>query len=207
MVRSSDAGRSIDDAVTSGVVSVDFPETSDVKGLAAEEIAKLLAGSKSKTAVTRQAQMLFAFANEIAEGDSIILPDRARRQVVVGRVTGPYEWVESAPAPEDRHTRAVEWNARFSWDDLPDSVKHTVLHYQRAVLRLEDQEAALKLTEGAEGMGLPAVYSAPDRRPSRSAVDLRLESAGRNERLCTSCFIIRPLSEFNGESATCRVCE
>ena len=207
MVRSSDAGRSIDDAVTSGVVSVDFAETSDVTGLAVDEIAKLLTGSKSKTAVNRQAQMLFAFANEIAEGDAIILPDRARRQVVVGRVTGPYEWVESAPSPEDHHTRAVEWNARFSWDDLPDSVKHTVLHYQRAVLRLEDQEAALKLTQGAEGMGMPAVYSAPDRRPSRSAVDLRLESAGRNERLCTSCFIIRPLSEFNGESATCRVCE
>ena len=82
-----------------------------------------------------------------------------------------------------------------------------MLHYQRAVLRLEDQEAALKLTGGAEGMGMPAVYAAPDRRPSRSAVDLRLESAGRNERLCTSCFIIRPLSEFSGDAATCRVCE
>ena len=150
MVRSGDAGRSIDDAVTSGVVSVDFAETSDVTGLAPDEIAKLLAGSKSKTAVNRQAQMLFAFANEIAVGDAVLLPDRARRQVVVGRVTGPYEWVESAPA-EDRHTRAIEWNARFGWDDLPDSVKHTVLHYQRAVLRLEDQEAALKLTEGAGG--------------------------------------------------------
>jgi predicted Mrr-cat superfamily restriction endonuclease len=207
MVRSSDAGRSIDEAVTSGVISVDFAETSDATGLAVEEIGLQLAGSKSRTAINRQAQMLYAFASEIAEGDAIILPDRARRQVVVGRVSGPYEWVESAPAPEDRHTRTVDWNARFSWDDLPDSVKHTVLHYQRTVLRLEDQEAALKLTEGAEGMGMPAVYAPPDRRPSRSAVDLRLESAGRNERLCTSCFIIRPLSEFSGDAATCRVCE
>ncbi len=207
MVRSSDAGRSIDDAVSTGVVSVDFADTSDVTGLAVDEIGAQLTGSKSRTATNRQAQMLYAFANEIAEGDAIILPDRARRQIVVGRVTGPYEWVESAPTAADRHTRAVDWNARFSWDDLPESVKHTVLHYQRTVLRLEDQEAALKLTEGAEGMGLPAVYAPPDRRPSRSAVDLRLESAGRNERLCTSCFIIRPLSEFNGDAATCRVCE
>jgi len=207
MVRSSDAGRSIDDAVTGGVVSVDFAETSDVTGLAVDEIGLQLAGSKSRTAITRQAQMLYAFANEIAEGDAIILPDRARRQVVVGRVTGPYEWVETASAPEDRHTRTVEWNARFSWDDLPEPVKHTVLHYQRAVLRLEDQEAALKLTDGGDGMGMAAVYAPPDRRPSRSAVDLRLESAGRNERLCTSCFIIRPLSEFSGDAATCRVCE
>jgi predicted Mrr-cat superfamily restriction endonuclease len=207
MVRCSDAGRSIDDAVTGGVISVDFADTTDVTGLAVGEIGAQLGGAKSKTAVTRQAQMLFAFANEIAAGDAIILPDRSRRQVVVGRVTGPYEWVEDASAPEDRHTRTVEWNARFSWDDLPESVKHTVLHFQRTVLRLEDQEAALKLTEGEGGMGMPAVYAPPDRRPSRSAVDLRLESAGRNERLCTSCFIIRPLSEFDGDAPTCRVCD
>jgi predicted Mrr-cat superfamily restriction endonuclease len=207
MVRCSDAGRSIDDAVTSGVISVDFAEATDVTGLKVDEIGAQLAGSKSRTATTRQAEMLYAFANEIAEGDAIILPDRARRQVVVGLVTGPYEWVESAPVQEDRHTRAVNWSARFGWDDLPEPVKHTVLHYQRTVLRLEDQEAALKLTEGAEGTGLPAVYSAPDRRPSRSAIDLRLERAGRNERLCTSCFIIRPLSEFTADAEICRVCE
>ena len=151
--------------------------------------------------------MLYAFANEIAEGDAIILPDRARRQVVIGRVTGPYEWVESEADHEDRHTRTVQWSARFGWDDLPEPVKHTVLHYQRPVLRLQDQESALKLAELAQDSGLSAVYAPPDRRPSRSAVDLRLERAGRNERLCSSCFIIRPLSEFSADAEICRVCE
>jgi len=207
MVRCSDAGRSIDDAVSGGVISVDFADAADVTGLAVEEIGEQLAGSKSRTATNRQAEMLFAFANEIAEGDAIILPDRARRQVVIGRVTGPYEWVENAAAHEDRHTRTVKWSARFGWDDLPEPVKHTVLHYQRPVLRLEDQEAALQLAERADGEGLSAVYAPPDRRPSRSAVDLRLERAGRNERLCSSCFIIRPLSEFNADAEICRVCE
>lgn len=207
MVRCSDAGRSIDDAVTSGVISVDFAEATDVTGLAVEEISEQLAGSKSRTAINRQAEMLYAFANEIAEGDAIILPDRARRQVVIGRVTGPYEWVESAADHEDRHTRTVQWSARFGWDDLPEPVKHTVLHYQRPVLRLQDQESALKLAELAQDSGLSAVYAPPDRRPSRSAVDLRLERAGRNERLCSSCFIIRPLSEFSADAEICRVCE
>jgi len=207
MVRCSDAGRSIDEAVTSGVISVDFSEASDVTGLAVEEIGEQLAGSKSRTAINRQAEMLYAFANEIAEGDAIIVPDRARRQVVIGRVTGPYEWVESEPVSEDRHTRTVKWSARFGWDDLPEPVKHTVLHYQRPVLRLEDQQSALQLTTSAEDCGLSAVYAPPDRRPSRSAVDLRLERAGRNERLCSSCFIIRPLSEFSADAEICRVCE
>jgi len=91
-----------------------------VTGLAVEEIGEQLAGSKSRTAINRQAEMLYAFANEIAEGDAIIVPDRARRQVVIGRVTGPYEWVESEPVSEDRHTRTVKWSARFGWDDLPE---------------------------------------------------------------------------------------
>ena len=39
------------------------------------------------------------------------------------------------------------------------------------------------------------------------SIDLRLEGASRNERLCTSCFIIRPRSEFREDSETCRVCE
>ena len=130
-------------------------------GLAVEEIGEQLAGSKSRTAINRRAEMLWAFANEIAEGDAIILPDRARRQVVIGRVTGPYEWVESAPVSEDRHTRTVKWSARFGWDDLPEPVKHTVLHYQRPVLRLQDQQSASQLADSVEDCGLSAVYAPP----------------------------------------------
>ena len=55
--------------------------------------------------------------------------------------------------------------------------------------------------------GMPAVYTAPPRKTPPSSIDLRLEGASRNERLCTSCFIIRPRSEFREDSETCRVCE
>ena len=72
--------------------------------------------------------MLFAFANEISEGDAVISSDRARRQVVVGRVAGPYEWVEDDSVNLQHHTRRIEWFARWGWDDLPETVKNTVLH-------------------------------------------------------------------------------
>ena len=85
--------------------------------------------------------------------------------------------------------------------------KSTVLHYQRTVLKFPDQEAALALAEEAEATGMPAVYAPPVRRTRGSAIDPRLEGASRSERLCTSCFIIRPLSEFQDDSPTCRVCE
>ena len=151
--------------------------------------------------------MLFAFANEMQVGDAIICSDRARRQVVIGRITGPYEWIEEAPANQQHHSRKIEWSARWGWDDLPETVRNTVLHYQRTVLKFPDQETALLLAEKAEASGMPAVYTAPARRSAASSIDLRLEGASRNERLCTSCFIIRPRSEFREDSETCRVCE
>jgi predicted Mrr-cat superfamily restriction endonuclease len=205
-VRCGDGGRHIDDAVGRGIITVEF-SANDVTGLSVDEIAKQLEGTKSRTAVNRLAEMLFAFANELEKGDVIISSDRARRQVVVGRVAGPYEWVEAEVIPAQHHTRLVDWKARWGWDDLPAPVKNTVLHYQRTVLKFPDQESALALAEEAEASGLAAVYAPPARRSRGSAIDPRLEGASRSERLCTSCFIIRPLSEFEGESATCRVCE
>jgi len=207
LVRCGDGGRHIDDAVNRGIITVDFGEATDVTGLTLEEVAVLLEGTKTRTAINRLAEMLFAFANEIEKGDVIISSDRARRQVVVGRVSGPYEWVETEVIPDQHHTRLVDWKARWGWDDLPDPVKNTVLHYQRTVLKFPDQESALALAEEAEASGMAAVYAPPARKTRGSAIDPRLEGASRSERLCTSCFIIRPLSEFEGESATCRVCE
>ena len=83
LVRCGDGARDIDDAVSRGIITVDFPDATDVTGLPVEEIAVQLVDSKTRTAMSRLAEMLFAFANEIEEGDAIISSDRARRQVVV----------------------------------------------------------------------------------------------------------------------------
>jgi len=205
LVRCGDGGRNIDDAVNRGVITVDFADATDVTGLPAEEIATQLVATKSRMAISRLAEMLFAFANEIAEGDVIISSDRARRQVVLGRVTGGYEWAEGAAGQFD-HTRRMDWTARWGWDDLPEPVKHTVLHFQRTVLQFPDQESALQLMKEADESGLPPVYTPPVRQRASAAIDLRLEGASRSEKLCTSCFIIRPRSEFEADAETCRVC-
>src|SRR3954471_10089770 len=94
LVRCGDGGRHIDDAVGRGIITVDF-SANDVTGLPVEEIATQLEGTKTRTAINRLAEMLFAFANDLEKGDVIISSDRARRQVVVGRVAGPYEYVEA----------------------------------------------------------------------------------------------------------------
>jgi predicted Mrr-cat superfamily restriction endonuclease len=207
LVRCGDGGRYVDEAVRDGIITVDFREATDVTGLPVEEIATQLATAKTRTAPARRAEMLFSFVNEIEDGDAIICSDRARRQVVIGRITGPYAWIEATPINQQHHTRPINWLARWGWDDLPETVRNTVLHYQRTVLKFPDQESALMLAEKAEASGLPAAYAARPRKSSASAVDLRLEGASHNERLCTSCFIIRPRSEYREGSEICRECE
>src|SRR5690349_11441744 len=98
LVRCGDGGKYVDEAVRAGIITVDFREAKDVTGLPVEEIAVQLAGTKTRTAISRLAEMLFAFANEIQEGDAVVCSDRARRQVVIGRVTGPYTYAEDTPA-------------------------------------------------------------------------------------------------------------
>lgn len=207
LVRCGDGGRDIDDAVSRGIITVDFPEATDVTGLPVAEIATQLAATKTRTAISRLAEMLYAFANEIETGDAVIASDRARRQVVVGRVAGPYEWVETEVIPEQHHTRQIDWKARWGWDDLPDPVKSTVLHYQRTVLKFPDQESAETFAKEAEASGMPADYTPPVRKSRATAIDQRLEGASRSEKLCTTCFIIRPRSEFREGAEMCRVCE
>ena len=207
LVRGGNGGRYIDDAITHGVITVDFGDVADVRGMAVDEIATQLKDSKTRTATQRLAEMLYAFANEIEPGDAVISSDRARRQIVLGRVNGPYAWVEDAPANLEHHTLPVAWNARRGWDELPETVRHAVLHFQRPVLKFEDQVSASALADEAEAAGGSAVYARATKPRPNASIDQRLEGASRSERLCTGCFIIRPRTEFRDGAEVCKVCE
>ena len=186
LVRCGDGARDIDEAVSRGIITVDFPEATDVTGLPVEEIAVQLATTKTRTAISRLAEMLYAFANEIDEGDAIISSDRARRQVVVGRVAGPYEWVEGDDRRAQHHTRKVDLERAVGLGrPSRDGQEHrAALSAQGAALPGSGDGA--QPHRGGRGIGHARgllAAAAQDRR-TRS-IDLRLEGASRNERLCT----------------------
>ncbi len=58
------------------------------------------------------AGQLFRFVNEVAEGDLVIYPSKVDRRVNIGRITGPYHYVES-PGDDYAHRRKVEWLKDF----------------------------------------------------------------------------------------------
>lgn len=65
------------------------------------------------------------FARQIKEDDIVAIPDMARKRVLVGRVTGPYEykdnWGDGCPYP---HRRTVKWiREDVKRDEVPTKLK------------------------------------------------------------------------------------
>lgn len=58
------------------------------------------------------AGQLFRFAHEVQEGDLVIYPSKVDRIVNLGRITGPYHYVEST-GDDYAHRRTVEWLKNF----------------------------------------------------------------------------------------------
>ena len=77
-------------------------------------------GNEAK--VSADAGMLYRFANEIKIGDVIVTPDGETRELLFGKVTGPYGYRETPAVSNFHHVRKVKWLGRRSRDDLPQEV-------------------------------------------------------------------------------------
>ena len=70
--------------------------------------------NKSAASVRSSYGQVFRFAHEVQIGEPIVYPIKGSRDILIGKVTGPYEW---SPDPELRegdccNVRRVEWLAR-----------------------------------------------------------------------------------------------
>ena len=92
----------------------------------------------SRSVLIEVANVLGAFRDEIVLGDIAVTPDPRCREVLIGRVTGRYEYRDPSPAGAYPHVRTVEWLGRFARDALPDQVLRE-LRYQRTIRRLTSQ--------------------------------------------------------------------
>ena len=57
--------------------------------------------------IAGSAGTLYRFVHEIRIGDLVVCPNRHRRTLNIGRVTGPYEFLPDTPV--HNHRRQVEW--------------------------------------------------------------------------------------------------
>jgi predicted Mrr-cat superfamily restriction endonuclease len=123
VIRGGEQNRLVDRFVDEGVVAVEFPEVPDAEILTHSEIRRFLAGDLSTAALDAEVGVMTAFVRELGEGNSILVPDPARGEVVVGTVTSRYEFHDDVPGELGKHRRTVDWIARHPISQLPSAVQ------------------------------------------------------------------------------------
>ncbi len=203
LVRSGEGGKVVDECVVNGVAAVGYQTVGDVRERTPAQVLEELMRATNRTDFETLAQRLLDFAERMREGDYIVTSDGARRQLVVGRVNGSYEWRENSPIPGMRHLLPVEWLGRIDWDDLDEDAVTTLVKYPRTVLEVTDPALVALGHRAAAGDLLPITPQTRVRR-TRSTRTLAAQTTRSDERLCEECFLWKHSSQFKGDSTICR---
>jgi restriction system protein len=167
-VRAGKHGESENYNIENSVVAVGWHEFGDLSKIASREalqahISKLRSDKPIETTRIWTGE-LWAFKERIQIGDWVALPLKSSSSVAMGRVTGPYRYLESAPEGA-RHQRPVEWVRtdlpRTEIDpDLLASLGSTLTVFRVKRNNAEERLAALVL--GKEAKKVVSADGIPD---------------------------------------------
>jgi len=111
MVRGGRYGQQEELALENGIACVGFSEVADLSRTKDYElvvgVVREAYPDASKGRSQNYAGQLHAFANRIQEGDLIAMPLKTRRQIALGKATGPYKY--RTDLGDVHHCRASEW--------------------------------------------------------------------------------------------------
>ena len=99
----------------------DFPTDGDWDDFRAQIKGRLPADYSAQKGGSAAGQ-LWAFAREMQVGDFVITPIKQSREVLIGRVTGPYRFEPGFDSHFQR-TRTVEWFTPIPWDSVPAALR------------------------------------------------------------------------------------
>ncbi len=194
VIRGGDADQLVAPFVDEGTIGLAYPEVPDAEILTRSEIRRFLVGDRTTAQLDADEAILSAFVREIQVGESVLLPDTSRHEVVVGAVTGRYEF--DRDAADVQHRRTVDWLARHRIDDLPAAVRSTAKP-KLALQQHRDAEWSAYLAQVREGtLGRDPkdrpvrVVAAPRQRSARTAASTpRPKKPVLTMRTCASCFL------------------
>lgn len=103
----------------------------------------------SKKLVISSAGQLFRFVHEMKEGDYVLTPIKATREILMGQIAGPYEYNPNTISSVYPHVRKVKWQMKVSRDDFTPSARNalgssltvfTVTHHKQEIISLLEGE-------------------------------------------------------------------
>lgn len=163
------------------------------------------------------ADQLISFRDQVMGGDYVVTPDATRRGILVGRVTGPYEFHGSSPVvdPDDgpyQHLRQVEWWGHGARDQLAAHLRKELGGSRLSLVRLSGSGEWTKVVEGIRDAPPPAPRASGSR--SRSSTPRARTSTPKvaapppppRDRVCPGCGLRRPNNQFVPGSEVCADC-
>lgn len=149
VVRAGERGRYASEFENGGFTAISVHPVEDVSGMTRSQIKESIASQhpKSKGKVPIEAALLYRFVNVIQFGDIIVTSDGATRELLLGEITGPYEYHERPVVSNFRHVRRVNWLGRHSRYELPQELLYSLgspltlyelAHKDRLVAMLQD---------------------------------------------------------------------
>jgi predicted Mrr-cat superfamily restriction endonuclease len=189
LIRAGERSRHAPHFASGNVVALGWPDVEGLEKLAALEPAEVKGLIRASGATARvadgDAAELLAFRDDLALGDVVVTPDGPARDVLIGEITGDYEYLDPSPSGDFHHVRTVRWYGRVAKDALPEPLEADT-KYRRTLRRLEahDHEWSA-VAEQAEADGGPIVTRrAPGTRASTSS---RSAAPERVTRRCPEC--------------------
>ncbi len=137
LVRAGRGGIHAPDFVKLKAIVVGWGDTGDVTGLSREAVRDLVKDRYPNIAgshVSTSANVLYRLANTMKADDLVLTPEPASRTLLMGRIDGPYAYLDAPLAGDIRHSRGVRWFARVERDELSYGAKNatgTLLTFTR----------------------------------------------------------------------------
>ena len=216
--RAGHGAEHVDAYVRRGVITLGWariPGLDDLRGLDADQIEHLIVASGIRKFPAMDAGELLGFRDGMQAGDVVVTPDPTRKAVLLGDVTGDYEFHPDFVVGDHRHARAVRWIGRWHRYDLEPPLRKTLDDYQRTVLKLPNQDDWLAVADSIRaGDGMPIAQKPPrkaraasapraPRTPRAPATPARVVAPPRT---CPSCQLVLAPGMFDDGSDVCRDC-
>jgi hypothetical protein len=217
VIRGGEETNLVDEFVAAGAIGLHFPDVPDGRSVDRYDVTERLRARGWTNPETR-AEVFQQFVHQVVPGHAVLMPDPARRDVVVGLIDGDYEFRYDLDPDDHRHRRPVRWLARHGVDQLPDA--HRDLSRQRTTLTERSSPALLAHIDAVERgeIGRDPTHTAPaprTPRAPRAAGAPRARSTPKATKpaaptmvtkTCTECFLAKPTELFPGGGAFCVDC-
>lgn len=159
-IRAGRSGERTEWAFNNGVIGGGWHGIADLDQFSTkDELREYLKGvyEGSTNRIANYTGQLWTMSKRIKVGDYMVLPVRSAAQIGIGRVTGPYRYVESESDPTKKHQIPVEWIKT----DIPKSQIKQDLLYQLGsaltVFEIKNNDAPFRLEKILEGSQDPGV--------------------------------------------------